>query len=170
VPGGVASERDADPGREDHRRDRQLDRRREADEELAQDGLVVDDARAEVAAKDVGQIVQVLLPERVVEAQVFAHRRDALGGRMLAQDRRGGIPGQEMDEGEQDDRQPEQDRDHTEQSSDDEAEHLAGPASPREGMTRIPRTACRRGIRCERDWRTGVGDARQAVTCRARRS
>ena len=31
---GVASERDADAGREDHRRDGQLDGRREADEEL----------------------------------------------------------------------------------------------------------------------------------------
>jgi hypothetical protein len=42
---------DADPGREDHGRDGQLDGRREADEELAQDRLVVDDARPEVARK-----------------------------------------------------------------------------------------------------------------------
>jgi hypothetical protein len=128
MTGGVSAQRDADARREDHRRDGQLDGRREADQELTQDRLVIDDARAEVAAQHVAQVVQVLLPERVVETEVLAHRGDTLRRRMLAQDRGGGIAGEQVDEGEQDDRQSEQDGDDSEQASNDEPHHLSGPA------------------------------------------
>ena len=69
------------------------------------------------------EVPQVLLPEGVVEAQVRAHRGDALGRRVLAEDRRRGVAGKQVDEGEQDDGQAEQDGDRPEKPADDVLGH-----------------------------------------------
>jgi hypothetical protein len=100
VTGGEPPEGDADTCREDHGRNGQLDGRREADEELVEYGLAVDDADAKIAVDDVVQVVQVLLPERIVESEVLTHRRDPLGSGVLPEDGRRRITGQQVDEGE----------------------------------------------------------------------
>ena len=65
----------------------------------------------EIAVEQVVQVAQVLLPQRIVEAHVLAHRGDPFRRRVLPQDGRRRIARQQVDEAEQDDRQPEQDRD-----------------------------------------------------------
>ncbi len=65
---GDDAEDAADHQRQDQRRAAELDRHGQADAEQVCHGEVGEVvARAEVAAEDVAEVVQVLLPERVVE-------------------------------------------------------------------------------------------------------
>ena len=92
-------------------------------QEVLQDRPVVDEALAEVALEQPPDVVEVLLPEGLVEAQRLADLQDEGGRRVLAEDGDGGIAGQQLDEHEQDDRQADQDRDGPEQPAHDELQH-----------------------------------------------
>ena len=138
APGRIATERDAEAGREEEGGEGQLDRAREAGHEPAQDRPVVDEAVAQVAMGQVVHVDQVLLPERQVQPEPMAKRLDELGPLVLAEDGLGRIAGQEVDEGEQDEGQPEQHRDRPEESPDDVPQH------PLASSARIATSADRR--------------------------
>ena len=112
VAGGEPPERDAE------RRPRRSSPRRSSSivagnrtANSSRNGPVVDDARAEVAVEQLAQVVDVLLPQRLVETQVLAQAAAGSGAGVLAEDRRGRVTREQVDEREQDDGQPEQDRD-----------------------------------------------------------
>ena len=136
VSGGIAAERDPQARGEDHGRDGELDGPREAAQELVQDGPAVDDAVAEVTLQQVAHVVEVLLPEGLVETELFADLGHELGRRVLAEDDRGGVARDEVDEGEQDDGQPEEDGDGGEKAPDDVPAH---PRSRTPAMHHRPR-------------------------------
>ena len=89
---GDQGERDGDP----------LERQR-------RDLLLVEVRRAEVAARQVAEEVEVLAPDREVEPELVPHALDQLGRRPLAQDRDGRIARDETDQQEDDDADAEQD-------------------------------------------------------------
>ncbi len=85
--GREEAERDADEGREEHRADRELDRRREPLGDLLCDRPTGRDARPEVTRADRLQVAPVLLVERIVEAVLVADLGDRLVGGPLAEQR-----------------------------------------------------------------------------------
>ncbi len=133
------AERDPDEDREEHRPDRQLDRRRKALEELVEDRPSRRDRVAEVDRPDLLEIGPVLLLDRLVEAVLLVDRRDLIRGRPLAEQGRRRAARQGPDPEEDQDREPEQDRDDEDEPADDEAQHVVrrtlvlpptSPASP----------------------------------------
>ena len=85
--GREEAERNTDEGREEHRADRELDRRREPLGDLLGDRPTGRDARPEVARADRLQVAPVLLVERIVEAVLVADLGDRLVGGPLAEQR-----------------------------------------------------------------------------------
>ena len=81
---GVQPERDADEHRHQHRGDRQLQRRRHALQDQPQRRLVEHEAAAEIAVQRVAEEQQVLLPQRLIEAERGDDARRARPGRPRA--------------------------------------------------------------------------------------
>ena len=123
------AERNAEEGREDHRAERELDRRREPLSDLLGDRAAGSDARPEVARSDRLEVPPVLLVDRVVEPVLVSDLRDGLRRRALAEQRLGGRPGESPDPEEDEQREPDEDRDEQEQPADGEAEHCAPTSS-----------------------------------------
>ena len=97
-----------------------------------------------------GHVVDVLLVERLVEAEAVSAGRQAVGVGVLAEDRRTGIAGKRVDEHDHEHGQAEQDRDQEEQATDDVLEHesLGGlKAADR----RVPGKRCFPGTQVSRD-------------------
>src|SRR4029079_3484842 len=124
VAGGEPAQRYAEPHGEQQRGHGELDGAGEPAQELVDDRAVVDAALAEVALDQLAHVVDVLLPERLVEPELGADLRHELRRRVLPQDRRGGVAGEQVDEGEQDDGQPEQDGDGGKQPANDVPAHV----------------------------------------------
>ena len=121
------AERDPEQRREDHRGDRELDRRREALLELVDDRPPRGDARAQVALGRGLDVLPVLDVDRLVEPVLLADLCDRLRRRALAEERLRRPARKRPDPDEDEDREPEQDRDQEQQPADDESEHLRRP-------------------------------------------
>ena len=82
-------------------------------------GTPADERRAEVAGEQALQVVQVLLPEREVEAEVLTPLRDQAGGAVGPSAARTGSPGHEVD--------------HQERRGDEDPERHQQPPCPTDG-------------------------------------
>src|SRR5690606_15703772 len=116
-----------------------LDRRWEQVEELLEDRLARDDRAAEVALHEVAEEEQVLLPERLVEAELLlqlgvALRRQAA----LADEQLDRVTRDQPDQRERDDGHPEKGRDQDAEPRDQKAQHrsAAPQCAPRNRATR----------------------------------
>ena len=127
VPAREAPKRDPEADGEEEGEQGQLDGARKPRQEVGCDRGPGDDARAEVTAEQLAEIEEVLLVQRLVEAEGLPDSGNRLGGRVLAEDGPRRVARQEVDEREQDDRQPEQDRDGRDESPDDVLQHDPGP-------------------------------------------
>ena len=91
--GGEEPEGHAEGDCEDHRRDRELDRRREAARDLLGDRTPRGDARAEIALHELLEVLEVLDVDRPIEPVDALDLLDRLGRRPLAEQRLAGSPG-----------------------------------------------------------------------------
>ena len=132
--------------REDERRDRQLERGREAPRELLEHGAAGLDGRAEVARQQLAEPGEVLLDERPVEAVELVDPLDRLGCRLLTEQGDGGPAGQRAHPEEQQDRQTEQGGDQQEQPA---CRWCAARRSPGDRATSVSRAAAE-GVRMPR--------------------
>ena len=82
--------------------------------QLLEDRAVVDDALAEVTLRQLTDVDEVLLVQRLVEAHLGPDLLAQLRRRVLAEQGRHRVAGQQVNEGEHDDGQAEQDRDRPE--------------------------------------------------------
>jgi hypothetical protein len=105
-------ERERDPGRSQRRHVR-----------------LVEERDAEVPAERVAKVIQVLLPQRKVEAELVADAGHQLGRRPAAEDRNCGVAGNESDEQEDDHAHSEEDRHDLDQPPGQVADHSA-PTPP----------------------------------------
>jgi hypothetical protein len=119
------AERDPANDREEHRSERQLDRRREALPELLRHRPPRGDRVAELEPHDAAEVVEVLDVHRLVQTKLLVDRRDRLRRGALAEQRRRGGPGQRPEPEEDQERQPDQDRDQEQEPADDETQHVA---------------------------------------------
>jgi len=78
---------------------------------------------AEVAADDVRDVVDVLRPERLIESERFAHRRDILGTRPFARDLHGRIARDHVDQRKDERQDPEGNRNHLQEAAKDVLTH-----------------------------------------------
>jgi len=118
------AERDPDRHREQDRRQRQLDRRGEAQADLLCHVPVRGRADPEVAVvQRRPEVPPVLDRQRLVEPVLMAIGRDELRGRALTEERLGRPAGQRPDPEEDQERNAEQDRDEQQQPADEKPEH-----------------------------------------------
>src|SRR6185436_6729969 len=88
----------ADDDGEDDRAERELEGRGEEFQELADDRRMGRDRLAEVAMQHVPDVAEVLLPQRLVEAELYLQLLVALGGdAVLAGEGEDGIAGEDAD-------------------------------------------------------------------------
>ena len=106
-----------------HRRERQLRGRRHALENLLQHRLIVSQRHAEIAARQSLEKRSVLHEQRPVEAEPLAELRDVFRRGAFAKHRLRGIAGNEVDEGKDQRRHAEQDRDRQQQPADEVSMH-----------------------------------------------
>src|SRR3546814_595573 len=110
--------------RKEDRADGKLEGRREEDEKLLQHRLSGDDRLAEVALHHVSEIKEVLLPGRLVIAELLHQFGVALGrDAALAGQQGHRVARQQPDEGKGDQGDAEEGRDHLGDTGDDETEH-----------------------------------------------
>jgi hypothetical protein len=120
------AEWDPQTHRDEHRRQRQLDRRRELLLELGKHRAARPNALAEVVLeRDRFQVAPVLNVERLVEPVLLADLGDARRCGALAEQSLGRAAGQCPDPAEDQDRQTEEDRDEKKEPADDESQHVA---------------------------------------------
>src|SRR5437879_1492470 len=79
------TDRNAQHDGHDDGRDRQLDGRRKAPQQIGGDRIAADDRHAEIAVEYLAHIQDVLLPDRAIEPEAGAHLRHLLGRRPLAE-------------------------------------------------------------------------------------
>jgi hypothetical protein len=109
--------------RHEHRAESELHGGWIARGDLLGDALVGAEGPAEVALGQVGDVGDVLLPERLIEPKGLAHGHDVLGARPFAGDLHGRIARDQVDQREDERQNPEGDRDHLQQSADDVLDH-----------------------------------------------
>src|SRR6266550_224487 len=122
--GREESERNAEGDREDHRRQGQLDGRRKPMPELIGHGPARGDAVAEVALERCLHVLLVLDEDRAIEAVLMPQLGDRRRGRPFAQQRLGRTSGQRPNPGEDQERNPDEDRKEEQQPADDETKQL----------------------------------------------
>ena len=104
--------------------ERQLDRGGEQGHELAKDRLAGHDRVAEIALQQAAQIGQVLLPDRLVEAEADLQLRVPHGiDAALADQKLDRIARDHVDQPERDDGHPEEGRDQDAETGDHETQH-----------------------------------------------
>ncbi|GAA3337248.1 hypothetical protein GCM10020358_12840 [Amorphoplanes nipponensis] len=123
--GGQDPRRDPDDGRQQQRRDTELDGDRQAVGDRRADRLAGQPRLAQVAADEAGDPVHVLLPQRLVQAEIAA-QRGPLGLRRLGPEDRGArVTRQQAQQDEQGERDHEQDRDQVQAAAYDIGQHGA---------------------------------------------
>ena len=121
--GGRHAQRNADADGESHSRNGQFDRRREAGYEARRDRDLIGRGNAQVTVQESRHVVEVLLVERSVEPETLTAAGEVGRRRMFAEDGATGVAGQQVQEDDQEQRQPDQDRDQKQQAADDVLEH-----------------------------------------------
>ena len=103
--GGEDPERDAGDEREERGRDDELERPRQALEDVGGHGIAALERAPQVPPHQVTQVGRVLRAQRPVEAELVAHRGDArrrrVGAAARAEQELRGVAGQQVQEGEQ---------------------------------------------------------------------
>src|SRR5262249_12180742 len=116
-------DRDAEQEREHDGRRRQLHGRWKAAQEVRQHRVAAHDRGAEVTADDLPHVEEVLLVNRPVEAELLPDGLRALRGGLLPEHGGGRVTWNQVDEAEDQDGNPEEDRDDSEASPDRVAPH-----------------------------------------------
>jgi hypothetical protein len=131
--------RQPDQGAEQDAGDRELDRRRKQREELLDHRLPRGDRAAEVAMRQIAEVGEVLLPERLVVTELGPQHGMALGGDPpLADQEFDRIARDQPDQHERDDGDPEEGRDQDAEAGEDEAQHGSGGPPPGAGSRMTP--------------------------------
>ena len=138
---GDDAERERHQQSDEHRSEGQLDRGRIARRDLFGHVLVGLKRSTEVAANHAAQIVNVLGPKRLVEAERLSHLLHILRPRILARDLQRRISGDQMDEREHEGHDSEGDRNHLQETAEDVLHHVL-----RAGATFWPCLGERRGL------------------------
>ena len=128
LDGGEDAGRNAEQHRQHHSEQRQFDRGREQRHELFNDGALGGERDAEIALQDAGDIVEILLPDGQVVAELLLEDFVALGRHaVLAGHREDGIAGEQADKGKGCDRDADDGRHDQSKFLEDEAEHMDVP-------------------------------------------
>ena len=117
------------PHRQDDRADHQDQRHLQPRHDDVPDVGLVEEGDAEIAAGGIAQKVQILLPQRQIEAELVVDPGDQLGRRAAAQHGHGRVSRDEPDKEEHHQADPEQDRNHLQHAPNQEGGHCA-PTPP----------------------------------------
>ena len=122
------AERDAEGHRDERREDRQLGRRRRISRQVLANRLVILERLAEIALKQVRQVVPVLEGDRIVEPVALLERRHRfrIGGRLLAEIGRDGVARYELRQRERDERYPQTEENKGARAAQQEAKERLG--------------------------------------------
>lgn len=119
------AEPDADDDLDEHRHRGQPQRHREGLGHLVDD-FATTEGLAEVALEEIAHVVDVLLPQGLVEPELMAERRDLCGVcRLVSPHRPDWVTGKDVDHEENNQSGPDENRDHLEQSPCDVTPHHA---------------------------------------------
>ena len=132
---------------DEHRTDRQRQRRLDPLDDHLADGLVGEDRNAEIAADHVPEPCAELRKQRLVEAQLFANAFNVLARGLIARDDRGRIAGAEMQKREDENRHDQHDRNGGEDAANDNRRQCAGRSTDQRRTRRSvvrPRAALNR--------------------------
>ena len=137
VDGGDHAERDADRDRDEHAGERQLERGGHALQEVGENGPTRRGALAEVGAEHPGEIAPVLHRHRPIEPHLALHLLDVLGRRERPRLDERRVARQQVGQGERDQRDAEERREHEQHAGRDVAAEAHGQAAaPARGVRR----------------------------------